>query len=227
MEHTSHAQEMAKNHLKNLGKMSVKERILCGTFVLLMILWILGPIIGVKATIAALLGLSLLFFTKILEWKNILEETAAWDTFIWFATFITMASYLSKLGFTSWFGIAIIQNIHGMRWELGFLLISLFYFYSHYFFASCVAHIGALYVPFVIMAIALGTPPGFAALVLAFFSNLMGGLTHYGIGQAPILFSAGHMTILEWWKSGLFCSFLNILIWIFIGGFWWKFLGLW
>ncbi len=220
-------QEMAKAHLDKIGKVRKKEWIMCFTFLLLMILWILGPWIGMKATIAALLGLVILFLTKILDWKAVLEETAAWDTFIWFATFISFASYLSKFGFTRWFGDMITHNMQGLGWEIGFLLLSLFYFYSHYFFASCVAHIGALYIPFLVVAIGIGTPPFLAALVLAFFSNLMGSLTHYGAGQAPILFSAGHMTILEWWKAGFVISVVNILIWFFVGGLWWKVLGFW
>ncbi len=216
-----------KIQLEKQGKMRPKEWVMCATFVLLMILWILGPWIQVKATVAALLGLAILFLTKILDWKHILEETAAWDTFIWFATFISFASYLSKLGFTSWFGDVVVQHVNNMQWHLGFLVIGLLYFYSHYFFASCVAHIGALYIPFLVVAIAIGTPPVLAALVLAFFSNLMGSLTHYGAGQAPILFSAGHVSIVEWWKAGFLISIINIIIWVFIGGFWWKCLGFW
>ena len=66
-----------------------------------------------------------------------------------------------------------------------------------------------------------------AALILAFFSNLFGGLTHYGSGPAPILFGTGFATVAEWWKVGLICSLVNIGIWMIVGGLWWKVLGLW
>lgn len=59
----------------------------------------------------------------------------------------------------------------------------LVYFYSHYFFASLVAHIGSMYSAFLVLMVALGAPPVISALTLGFFSNLMGGLTHYGCGQ--------------------------------------------
>ena len=31
----------------------------------------------------------------------------------------------------------------------------------------------------------------------------------------------------DWWKHGLLISVLNIVIWLVVGGLWWKILGLW
>ena len=42
--------------------------------------------------------------------------------------------------------------------------------------------------------------PRFAALSLAFLSNLCGGLTHYSTGTAPIFFGAGCVDQGTWWK---------------------------
>lgn len=224
---TPHARQMAAEKLEALGKMKVKEWIMLGAFLFLIVLWILGPHIGLKATVAALIGLVVLFLSGIVRWKDVLEEQAAWDTFIWFATLITLASHLSKVGFTTWFSRYIVYHVAGMEWIIGFAIISIIYFYSHYFFASCVAHIGAMYAPLLIVSIALGTPPEFAALTLGFFSNLMGALTHYGSGQAPVLFGTGYLTTGEWWKNGFIISLVNIVIWMVAGGVWWKILGLW
>jgi DASS family divalent anion:Na+ symporter len=63
--------------------------------------------------------------------------------------------------------------------------------------------------------------------VLAFFSNLFGGLTHYGSGPAPILFGAGYVSVGQWWKVGGYVSAINIAIWAVVGGAWWKVLGYW
>jgi DASS family divalent anion:Na+ symporter len=224
---TPHAREMARTKLKEMGRMKSQEWIMLGVFLLLVILWVLGPVIHMKATVAAMIGLSILFVTGIVRWKEALEETGAWDTFIWFATLVTLATFLNQLGVTQWFSQSVVSHVDGMNWVVGFLFISLIYFYSHYFFASNVAHIGAMYTPLLIVSIALGTPPMLAALTLAFFSNLFGGLTHYGAGPAPILFGSGYVTIKEWWKVGALCSFVNIFIWLVIGGAWWKVLGIW
>jgi di/tricarboxylate transporter len=115
----------------------------------------------------------------------------------------------------------------GLPWQPAFLILTLLYFYSHYFFASGAAHIGAMFTAFLSVATALGTPPLVAALVLAFTSNLMGGITHYGIGSAPVFFGAGYVDLATWWKMGFLCSVVNLVIWLGVGGVWWKVLGIW
>ncbi len=224
---TPHAKQMASEKLKDMGPMKGKEWVMLGTFLLLIILWIFGSTINMKATVAALIGLAILLISGIIKWKEVIEEQGAWDTFIWFATLVTLSSYLNKYGLTTWFSQWVVANVQGFEWIIGFLIISLIYFYSHYFFASNVAHIGAMYAPLLIVSIAMGTPPELAALILAFFSSLFGGLTHYGSGPAPILFGTGYLTVGEWWKLGFICSIGNILIFMILGGLWWKFLGLW
>ncbi len=224
---TPHAKEMAMEKLEAMGPMKKNEWIMFGTFILLIVLWVCGPYIGMKATVAALIGLAVLLLTGIMKWKDILEEQSAWDTFIWFATLVTLSSFLNKFGLTTWFSEWVVGHVQDFEWVVGFLIVTLIYFYSHYFFASNVAHIGAMYAPLLIVAIALGTPPELAALIMAFSSSLFGGLTHYGSGPAPILFGTGYLTVGQWWKMGFICSVANILIFMIIGGLWWKFLGLW
>jgi DASS family divalent anion:Na+ symporter len=224
---TPHAKAFAQQKLQELGKVKFQEWIMLATFGLLLLLWIGGTYIGMKAAVAALIGLVVLILTGVLKWNDILEEKAAWDTLFWFAALVTMASFLNKFGLTTWFGNYVVSHIEGYNWIFGFGILSIFYFYSHYFFASNVAHIGAMYAPFLIVAVALGTPPELAALILAFFSSLFGGISHYGSGPAPILFGSGYVSIGTWWKLGGVLSVINIVIWIVVGGLWWKLLGLW
>jgi len=227
IQRTPHARAMALEKLEKLGPMKRQEKIMLGAFVLLIVLWVMGPYIGMKATAAAMVGMCVLLITKIIQWQDVLQERGAWDTFIWFSILITFAAYLNKLGFIAWMSHSLVFYVEGFHWVIGFILICLMYFYSHYLFVSCVAHISAMYIPLLMIAIAIGTPPGLAAFVLGFFSSLMGALTHYGTGQAPILFSTGYLTTGQWWGRGLVCSFANIFIWLVFGGLWWKVLGLW
>ncbi|HSX11526.1 MAG TPA: anion permease [Chlamydiales bacterium] len=224
---TPHAKEMAEHRLRHMGPMKRDEWIMLSTFILLLILWIFGPWFGMKATVAAMIGLVILLGSGIMKWRDVIEEHAAWDTFIWFATLVTLSGFLNKFGLTTWFSHWIVGHVSGFEWIAGFIIVALIYFYSHYFFASNVAHLGAMYAPLLIVAVALGTPPELAALTLAFFSSLFGGLTHYGSGPAPILFGTGYLTVGQWWKMGLIASVVNIAIWMGIGGLWWKILGLW
>lgn len=222
---TPHAALYAKKQLLEMGRFSLDEKILVVVFAVIVGLWVLGPFIKMKAVVAALIGLVGLLLTKVLGWDDVLKEKSAWDTLAWFAGLVMMAGYLNKLGMTKWFSQWVVANVHGFNWVLAFGIIVLVYFYSHYFFASNIAHIGAMYPPFLALAVAVGTPPLLAALALAFFSNLFGGLTHYGCGAAPIIFGAGYVPIQKWWQYGFIISVVNIVIWLGIGGPWWHLLS--
>jgi DASS family divalent anion:Na+ symporter len=58
-------------------------------------------------------------------------------------------------------------------------------------------------------------------------SSLCGSLTHYAAGPAPIYFGAGYIDQKTWWQQGFAISVINLVIWVGIGSFWWKLLGLW
>lgn len=224
---TPHAKEMAAEHLALMGPMKLQEWTMLGVFALLITLWVFGPYLKMKATVAALVGVSILLLSGVLKLKDLLEETSAWDTFIWFSVLVTLSGFLNQFGVTAWFGQWVVSQVGGFEWIIGFLCICLIYFYTHYFFASSVAHIGAMFAPLLSVAIGLGTPPGLACFSMVFFSNLFGGLTHYGFGPAPILFGAGYLSVKEWWKAGFVASVANIAIWLGVGSMWWRFLGIW
>ena len=137
------------------------------------------------------------------------------------------ASFLNELGLIPWFTKTVQRMVGGVDWRSAFLVLCLAYFYSHSLFASQTAHVSSMYVAFLSVAVAVGTPPLLAALVLGFASNLFSSLTHYGSGPAPVLFDSGYVELSTWWKLGFFASIINILIWLIVGGLWWKVLGLW
>jgi DASS family divalent anion:Na+ symporter len=223
---TPHAAAHATKQLADMGPLSKKEWCMLIIFILLLVLWIFGCSLGLNATVAAMVGLSLLLLCDVLEWKDIIREEHAWDTFIWFASLIMMATALNTLGFTPWLSQQVVSLVSGLNREIAFLILILVYFYSHYFFASNTAHVGAMYPAFLMVAIGLGTPPAFAILVFAFTSSLMGGLTHYGSGPAPLFYGSGYIDIKAWWRIGFLLSIANLLIWIGLGSLWWKLIGL-
>ncbi|KAJ0623664.1 putative solute carrier family 13 [Helianthus annuus] len=223
------APKLAKEKLEKMGPMTKNEIIMAGTLLLTVGLWIFGGMLNVDAVTAAILGLSVLLITGVVTWKECLGEAVAWDTLTWFAALIAMAGYLNKYGLISWFSQTVVKFVGGLglQWQASFGILVLLYFYSHYFFASGAAHIGAMFTAFLSVASALGTPPLFGAMVLAFLSNLMGGLTHYGIGSAPVFYGANYVPLAKWWGYGFLISVVNIIIWLGVGGVWWKFIGLW
>lgn len=221
------APEVARAALRRLGPMTRSEKVMATVSIVLLGAWIAGSSLGLDPTAAALIAIAALLVTGVLGWDAVAGDQEAWNTFIWFATLVMMATYLGELGLIAWFTDQVKPLVGGVGWVAGFTGLVLAYFYTHYFFASMTAHVSAMYAPFLAVALALGTPPVLAALVLAFASNLFASLTHYGTAAAPILFSGGHVALGEWWRVGLIVSVVNIAIWVGIGAAWWRVLGLW
>ena len=211
---TPDAKTFAKERLAKLGKVTKNEKIMLAVFTGMLLLWadipamIFGDALSFDATAVAFLGLSALILTGVLTWDDILKEKSAWDTIVWFAALIMMATYLSKLGLISWFSGAIQSMVAQMGvGSIGAMaILTLVYLYSHYFFASTTAHITAMFAAFYTVGIALGAPPMLFALILAASSSLMMTLTHYATGTAPVIFGSGYATLGEWWKVGFVMS---------------------
>ena len=64
---------------------------------------------------------------------------------IWFAVLLMMAGFLGEFGLIAWISERTGGLVGGRGWVPAFLLLSLIYFYSHYFFASNTAHVSAMY----------------------------------------------------------------------------------
>lgn len=220
--------EMAKEELQKMGKMTTAEWILALDFILLLLLWTVGDLFfGISATVSAFIGLVILLLSNIMSWKNIVEETTAWDTMFWFAVLVMMATALNKYGVISWISTHISSSINGFSWPIAFTILVLVYFYTRYFFASAMAHISAMYLAFLAAAIAVGTPPMLAAVGLGYTSTLSMSLTQYAGGPGPALFGSGYNSTAQWWGISFIASIASLLIWFGVGGVWMKILGWW
>lgn len=224
---TPEAPEFARKKLKEMGPLKKEEWIMLGTFGLLLTLWVFGKDLNIDATVTALVGLAILLVTGVLTWDDVLKEQNAWHTFIWLTILLMMSNFLTEFGMMTWFSNHLQGVVSTLPWMLALAIITLLYFYIHYTFASMTAHIGALYTPFALLAIAAGAPPVIAVLLLSFFSSLCAGITHYGTGTAPVYFGANYVTLKDWWRMGAIVSIVNILIWVMTGPLWWKLLGMW
>lgn len=232
---TPDARVFAGSKLRELGPVKHSEKILLGVFAWLLLLWaavpemIFGKAYAVDATTAALSGLALLLITGVLTWDDILSEKSAWDTVVWFSALVMMAGFLNKLGIVAWLSTGLQTGIvHlGLNWVWATALLILVYMYAHYFFASTTAHITAMFAAFYAAGIALGAPPIAFALLMAAVSSIMMTLTHYATGTSPIIFGSGYATLGQWWLAGLAMSIVNLIVWVVVGGVWWKILGYW
>jgi len=223
---TPQAAQLARDELGKMGPLTREEKLVFGIFALALLLWITGSVSHIEATVVALLGLGLMILLGVLSWDDVLAERTGWDTLIWFGGVVGMATMLSKLGLFKWFATYVSAQVTGLPWLPALVVLLLVYNFSGYLFASLTAHVVALYVPFLTVAVAAGAPPLFAALLLGFFSSLCVSLTHYAGGPAPVYYGSNYVSLKRWWGVGLLVGVINIVVWLGIGSVYWKLIGL-
>jgi len=216
---------MAREKLKEMGAIKTNEWLMLLAFFILLSLWILGGSLSIDATTTAFIGLTLLLLTSVLTWEDVKSEKGAWDTIVWFAVLVMMASSLNELGFIGWFSDLIKTQIGGLNWIIAFPVIILVYFYSHYIFASATAHVAAMYAAMLGVGVSLGIPGMLLAMMLGFVGSIYGVLTHYGHGPAPVYFGSGYVDLKSWWVKGFEIGVLLLVIYMAIGGLWMKIIG--
>lgn len=224
---TPNAVTFAHEELKKLGPFDRNERILLIVFVAVVALWITAKLHGIDSTVIALLGISSLLVTGVLSWRDLIDETHAWEVFIWYGGLVMMATALGETTIPKLFAGGVASVTTGLSWPIALLVLALVFFYAHYAFASITAHVTAMFIPFLAVTVAVGAPAGLTVLVLTYFANLSAGLTHYGTTPAPVYFGLGYVTQKRWWTVGLIASILNIIIWSTFGVGWWKLIGWW
>jgi DASS family divalent anion:Na+ symporter len=224
---TSTAQTLASERLRAMGPLTRRERVMLAVFCVVLVLWLSGEWHGISPTSVAYLGLALLLLTRVLDWQHLIGEKSAWDALVWFGGLIMLSGQLDKAGFPKAFATAAAGIVGGWSWWWALSALIIIYVYSHYAFASLVAHVTAMFPAFFAVAIGLGAPPLLAALTFGFFSSLNAATTHYGTGPAPIVFGAGYLTQSQWWRIGFLISLVHLAIWLPIGFLWWKAIGLW
>jgi DASS family divalent anion:Na+ symporter len=227
IKHTPAASDFASQELQAMGPMNWSEKLMLFVFGIVALLWMTNRFHGIDYAAVALLGISVLLITGVLDWEDLITEKAAWAVFIWYGGLIRMAEALGQTGLTKRFAEAAAGLTTGWKWWLALASLLLIYFYAHYVFASITAHVTAMFVPFLIVILAAGAPPFLAVLSLAYFSNLAASLTHYGTTPAPIYFGAGYTSQRTWWWLGLIASITTIIIWSVVGVAWWKILSYW
>jgi len=190
--HTPEAKTLAEKELLAMGTMGYGENVVACILIGALLLWSTSQITKLDATVVAMLAVSVMLMTKVLEWKDVLEEKGAWDTFIWMGSLVGLADFLSKLGFIPCMAKSVSISMEGIPWIPAFLLVVVIYVYTHYDFASMTAHVIAMFSAFATVAVAAGVPPYLAALSLAYASSICGSITHYGASAGPIYFGAGY-----------------------------------
>jgi anion transporter len=204
----------AAGELKSMGPLSRNEWIMSGLVLIAMFLWITGanpniklPGLGanyINATMVVFVIISLLLLTGVVEFSDIISEKSAWEVFFYFTSLLTLASGLNDIGFIKWVAEGFAKPLGSMSPTMAMILLVTLFFWIHYFFSSITAHTAAV-LP-VVLAVASGIA-GIAmptlTLLCVYSLGLMGVISPYATGPAPMYFGSGYIGKGDFWKFGL------------------------
>jgi L-tartrate/succinate antiporter len=207
----------AKSELAKSGGLTRGEVILAVAVVAALALWIAGTAF-VSATVVALAVVAVLLVSGVLAWEDVLANKGAWGVLVWFGALVALADGLAKVGVLDWLAHAAAAHLIGLP-LFGLLAgaVALF-FLVHYGFASLTAQATALYPVLLGALVAIpGVPKTTTALALAYGLGLMGVLTPYACGPAPIYSHGGYIPNRDFWRTGAILGAVFLVTLIAIG----------
>ncbi|PJE77885.1 putative malate transporter YflS [invertebrate metagenome] len=226
---TPQAPEYAREQLRKMGAITLPEKKLLFVFMLLLVMWVGGDLLGIHSTTAAFAGLGLLLLSGVLSWDDVKGEKGAWDTLVWFSVLMGMANLLKAYGFTGWVGSGVSDFIStyfaGAGWIVLLAAMMLFYLLTSYFFASGTAKVVALAPVLIGALVNLGISPTLSVLAIAGITNIGCNLTTYSHARNPLLLGYGYHTDKEWMKIGIIIAVVGFMVFLPTGLIWWNIVG--
>lgn len=207
----------AAAELRKMGRMRPKELVMASLVVLALVLWIAGGEY-VHATTVVLIVIALMLAARIVEWNHVLENKAAWNVLVWFATLVTLADGLNKVGFVEWVAKGVGAQLTGASPTVVIVILVVAFFLLHYMFASLTAHTTAILPVF--LAVGTTVPeipvPAFSML-LCYSVGLMGVITPYATGPAPVYYASGYISRADFWRLGFIFGVFFLAVLLLIG----------
>jgi anion transporter len=172
----------------------------------------------VNPTTVILAVVSVMVLVGIVDWNDVIGNRSAWDTLIYFGTLLTLADGLNRVGVIAWAAGLVTRPLGGVPPLVAVVILVSFFFVAHYLFASLTAHTVAV-LPALLSAGALvsGIPVKVLALLLVYAIGLMGVITPYATGPAPVYFGSGFIPRRDFWALGLVFGMINLVTLLAIG----------
>ena len=204
----------AAKELAALGPISAKELIMAGLALFALLGWIFGGDY-LDATLVALIALTLMILTNVITWDDLLSHKQAWNVLFWFATLVTLADGLAKVGFLKWFAATSAGAMAAFSPMTIVVMLLVLFFVVHYLFASITAHVTALLPVFLTTAAVIpGVNIKLLAMLLCVSLGIMGIITPYATGPSPIYYGSGFISRKDFWLQGFIFGviFLGALV---------------
>lgn len=192
----------AGQELAKLGSLSARESAVGLLALTAILLWIFGGQF-INATTVALVVVSIMLLTGVITWDDVISNREAWKALTLLATLVTLSDGLYRTGLVGWFATMAVGAMSGLSPNLTIVGLIGVYFLSHYLFASLTAHATAM-LP-ILLSLGLGMPGvpfEKLALLLGLTQGIMGVLTPYATGPAPVYANSGYITPAEYWRLG-------------------------
>jgi L-tartrate/succinate antiporter len=199
---SSEVPQWAARELVAMGRVTRREWTMAALVMIALGLWIVGGK-WIDATTVALAAISLMLLGRVVTWDDILANKGAWNVLAWFATLVVLADGLNKVGFVGWFGRHAAGLLAGYPPVTVMLMLVALFFVIHYLFASLTAHTTAV-LP-VVFAAGMAVPDlpvRTFALLLGYSLGIMGVLTPYATGPAPVYYGSGFFSRRDFWLLG-------------------------
>ena len=207
----SRVAEWAATELRQMGPVSRREITMGILAIVALVGWIFGTAFVAAVTVSFIV-ISLMLLTGVVTWNDIMNSPQGWNVLVWFSTLLALANGLTEVGFIPW-----LANLSAARLSTtpemvaGVGIVALF-FLLHYLFASTSAHTVAVLPAFLAAVVAFGsarvTPA--VVLMLLYTIGVMGVLTPYGTGPAPVWFHTGYIKTRDFWRLGLLFGLLYL-----------------
>jgi L-tartrate/succinate antiporter len=211
------APKWAASELGKLGSITSKELTMAGLAILALLGWIFAGAY-LDATVVALIALTLMILFGVINWDDLLGNKQAWNVLFWFATLVTLADGLGKVGFLKWFATTAAGAMVGYSPNTIIIMLLVLFFVVHYLFASLTAHVTALMPVFLTTAAAIpGVNLKTLALLLCVSLGLMGIITPYATGPSPIYYGSGFVSRKDFWLQGFIFGAIFLAVLLLVG----------
>jgi L-tartrate/succinate antiporter len=212
--------QWADRELGQMGAMSAREVTVAVLVTMALVLWIFGGRI-VNATTVALIVIALMLLTRVFTWDDMLKYTSAWNTLTWFATLVTLADGLNRVGFVTWFAETLAGQLADISPLVAMVILIAVFFFAHYMFASVTAHTTAMLpVMLAVGATIPEMPMREYALLLCLTLGLMAVLTPYASGVNSVYYGSGYLPAADFWRLGGIFGLIFITVFLTVGVPW-------
>jgi L-tartrate/succinate antiporter len=207
----------AAGELRGLGRLSPGEWQMGVLIGLAIFLWIFGGE-WIDPTTVILVVVSLMLVTRIIAWEEVIGHRAAWDTLCYFGTLLALADGLSRVGVVKWAAGLVTDLLAGYPPLAVVVVLVVFFFLVHYLFASLTAHTTAVLPALLAAGVAFpGVPIRLLVFLLAYSIGLMGVISPYATGPAPVYYGCGFISRREFWWLGLLFGLIYLAALLCVG----------